>query len=49
MKADTYIRERVKKKAEAAAKSTEKKLKKAGVNRKLIQEIIDEHLGVVKS
>ncbi|MBW2561090.1 MAG: DUF3486 family protein [Deltaproteobacteria bacterium] len=48
MKADTYIRERVKKKAETAAKSTAKKLKKAGVNRRLIQEIIDEHLGVVK-
>ncbi len=49
MSADKYIREQLKKKAEAAAKSTEKKLKKAGVNRKLIQEIIDEHLGVVKS
>ncbi len=49
MQADTYIRKQIKKKAEAAAKSTEKKLTKAGVNRKLIQEIIDEHLGVVKS
>lgn len=49
MKADKYIREQVKKKAEAAAKSTKKKLEKAGVDRKLIQEIIDEHLGVVKS
>ena len=49
MKADTYIREQVQKKVSAAAKSTEAKLKKAGVDRKLIQEIIDEHLGVVKS
>ncbi len=48
MKADTYIREQVQKKAEAAAKNTKKKLEKAGVNRKVIQEIIDEHLGVVK-
>ncbi len=48
MKADTYIRERAKKKAEAAAKNTKKKLEKAGVDRKVIQEIIDEHLGVVK-
>jgi len=47
--ADKYIREQVGRKVEAAAKSTKKKLTKAGVNRKLIQEIIDEHLGVVKS
>jgi len=47
--ADKYIREQMKEKAEAAAKSTRKKLTKAGVNRKLIQEIIDEQLGVVKS
>lgn len=46
--ADKYIREQLGKKVEAAAKSTKKKLTKAGVNRKLIQEIIDEHLGVVK-
>ncbi len=32
-----------------AAASTKKKLGAAGVDRKLIQEIIDEHLGVVKS
>ncbi len=49
MKADAYIREQVKKKAEAAAKNTKKKLEKAGVDRKVIQEILDEHLGVVKS
>jgi len=47
--ADKYIREQVGKKVQAAADSTKKKLTKAGVNRKLIQEIIDEHLGVVKS
>jgi hypothetical protein len=47
--ADKYIREQLGKKVEAAAKSTKKKLTKAGVNSALIQEIIDEHLGVVKS
>lgn len=47
--ADKYIREQLGKKIEAAAKSTKEKLTKAGVNRKLIQEIMDEHLGVVKS
>lgn len=47
--ADKYIREQLTKKVEAVAKSTKKKLTKAGVNRKLIQEIIDEHLGVMKS
>lgn len=47
--ADKYIREQWAVKAEKAAESTRKKLTKAGVNRKLIQEIIDEHLGVVKS
>jgi hypothetical protein len=49
MKADQYIREQIGKKLEASAKSTKAKLSKAGVDRKLIQEIIDEHLGVVKS
>jgi len=49
MKADQYIREQIGKKLEASAKSTKAKLKKAGVDRKVIQEIIDEHLGVVKS
>ena len=49
MKADIYIRTQLGKKIEAAAQSTKKKLTKAGVNRKLIQEIMDEHLGVVKS
>ena len=49
MKADTYIREQIGKKLEASARSTKQKLSKAGVDRKLIQEIIDDHLGVVKS
>ena len=49
IKADTYIREQLAGKVKAAADSTKKKLTKAGVDRKLIQEIIDEHLGVVKS
>jgi len=49
IKADQYIREQIGKKLEASAKSTKAKLKKAGVDRKIIQEIIDEHLGVVKS
>lgn len=48
IKSDEYTRTRVTKKVEAAAKSTEQKLTKAGVDRKLIQTIIDEHLGVVK-
>lgn len=47
--ADKYIREQVTRKVEKAVKSTGEKLSKAGVDRKLIQEIIDEHLGVVKS
>lgn len=46
---DKYVREQIVKKAEAAAKNTKKKLTAAGVNRKLIQSIIDEHLGVTKS
>jgi len=49
IKADVYIREQLGRKVEAAARSTKAKLTKAGVDRKLIQEIIDEHLGVVKS
>jgi len=47
--ADKYIREQISQKVTAAAASTKTKLSKAGVNRKLIQEIIDEHLGVIKS
>ena len=47
--ADKYIRDQITKKVEKATASTKKKLGKAGVDRKLIQEIIDEHLGVVKS
>jgi hypothetical protein len=46
---DKYVREQITKKVTAATESTKAKLTKAGVNRKLIQEIIDEHLGVVKS
>ena len=49
IKSDEYVREQFNKKAEAAAESTKAKLTKAGVNNKLIQEIVDEHLGVVKS
>jgi hypothetical protein len=49
IKADQYIREQLKEKIAAAARSTKSKLTKAGVDRKLIQEIIDEHLGVTKS
>jgi len=49
IKADQYIREQLKEKIATAAKSTKSKLTKAGVDRKLIQEIIDEHLGVTKS
>jgi len=47
--ADKYIREQLAVKIRAAAESTRTKLGNAGVDRKLIQEIIDEHLGVVKS
>jgi hypothetical protein len=47
--ADKYIREQLAKKIRTATESTKAKLTKAGVNRKLIQEIIDEHLGVVKA
>lgn len=48
IKSDEYTRTRLTKKVEAAARSTKEKLTKAGVDRKLIQTIIDEHLGVVK-
>lgn len=47
--ADKYIREQLTAKVKTAAEHTKAKLDKAGVDRKLIQEIIDEHLGVVKS
>jgi len=47
--ADKYIRTQIKAKAEAAAKNTKARLTDAGVDRKLIQEIIDEQLGIVKS
>ena len=47
--ADKYIRAQLSEKVKTAAKSTKDKLTKAGVDKKLIQEIIDEYLGVVKS
>ena len=49
IKADQYRNEQLARKVTAAAESTKAKLTNAGVDRKLIQEIIDEHLGVVKS
>ena len=48
IKSEEYVRSQIEKKAAAAAKSTKGKLTKAGVDSKLIQEIIDEHLGIVK-
>jgi len=47
--ADKYIRDQIAAKAKAAAESTKQKLTSAGVDRKLIQEIVDEHLGVASS
>ena len=47
--ADKYIHEQISAKAKAAAESTKQKLTSAGVDRKLIQEIVDEHLGVAAS
>lgn len=47
--ADKYVRDQIEKKSQAAAVNTQAKLQKAGVDRKLIQEIIDEHLGITKS
>ena len=44
--ADKHIHEQISAKAKAAAESTKQKLTSAGVDRKLIQEIVDEHLGV---
>ncbi len=49
IKADQYRQQQQLKNAQTAAKNTKAKLTKAGVDRKLIQEIIDEHLGVIKS
>ncbi len=48
IKSEQYVKSQIEKKAAAAAKSTKSKLTKAGVDRKLIQEIIDEHLGITK-
>jgi hypothetical protein len=47
--ADKYMREQLTQKVQKAAASADKKLTDAGVDRKRIQEIIDEFLGVVKS
>jgi hypothetical protein len=47
--ADKYIRQQLAEKLKLAGESAKKKLTKAGVNRKLIQSIIDEHLGILKS
>lgn len=49
IKADTYIRDQLATKVKKAAATAKKKLSKAGVNRKVIQEVMDEYLGVVKS
>ena len=46
--ADKYIRSQIKAKTAEAAANTKKKLSAAGVDRKLIQSIIDEHLGVTR-
>ncbi len=46
--ADQYIRTQIQEKVEKACESTKAKLTRAGVDSKKIQEIIDEHLGVVK-
>jgi len=46
---DKYVRERITKKVAKATESTKARLTEAGVDRTLIQSIIDEHLGVVKS
>jgi len=48
IKADSYARSSIEEKVRTAAASTEKQLGDAGVDRKLIQQIIDEHLGVIK-
>lgn len=45
---DKYVREQIGQKVKAAAAATREKLTAAGIDRKLIQEIIDEHLGVTR-
>ena len=47
--ADKYIREQLVVKVERTAKSIKDRLEKAGVNKKLIQKTIDEHLGILKA
>jgi len=49
IKADQYRQQQLKQNLDKANKNTTEKLVKAGVDRKKIQEIIDEYLGVVKS
>jgi len=46
---DKHVRDQIAKKVKKTAATTQKKLTAAGVDRKLIQEIMDEHLGVTKS
>ena len=46
---DKHVRTQIEAKAQTAAEHTKSKLTEAGVDRKLIQEVIDEHLGVVAS
>jgi stalled ribosome alternative rescue factor ArfA len=48
IKADQYRQQQLKQNATKVAANTKDKLTKANVDRKLIQEIIDEQLGVVK-
>ncbi|MFA5187031.1 MAG: phage protein Gp27 family protein [Patescibacteria group bacterium] len=49
LKADQYIRTQIADRAKAAAASAGKKLKDAGMDRKKVQEIIDDILGITKS
>ena len=46
--ADKYIREQLTEKVEQTAKSMKDRLIKGGVDKKLIQKIIDEHLRILK-
>jgi len=47
--ADKYIREQLKQKVEQTAKSMKDMLEKGGVKKKLIQQTIDKHLGILKA
>jgi hypothetical protein len=48
LKADQYIRKQIEEKTKAAAESARKKLTNTGVDRKKVQEIIDDILGITK-